>query len=249
MPSLWNDIFRLFFPESCAVCGGPLPEGAHLLCTRCRLEMPLTDFAADHDNPVARKLWGLFPFEQASSHLYFIADSGYRRAIHDFKYRGAWRLCVELGRMQGASLRESGLYSGVDLVVPIPLHPFKRLRRGYNQAEYLAEGIARELGRPVDRHSVVRTVYNRSQATRARNERWANVEGIFSVRHPERFASRHILLVDDVLTTGATICSCAEAILHSSPDCRISVATLAVSAREIERVKPHVASDDFLSEL
>ncbi|MBQ4280239.1 MAG: ComF family protein [Rikenellaceae bacterium] len=237
MRSFWLDIFRLFFPETCAVCGSPLPEGAHLVCTRCRWEMPLTGYAADRDNPVARKFWGLIPVESASAYLYFIGGSGYRRAIHDFKYRGAWRLCVELGRWQGADLRASGLYADVDVVVPVPLHPRKQLRRGYNQAGYLAEGIASELGLPVDRRSVARTVYNRSQATRSRNERWDNVEGIFSLRRRHGLTGKHVLLVDDVLTTGATIASCAEAILHDAPGSRISIATLAVSAREMERVK------------
>ena len=134
----------------------------------------------------------------------------------------------------GDALHESGLYDSVDAVVPVPLHSMRRLRRGYNQAEYPAEGIACGLGKPLCTGNVVRSRHNRSQAsTRVRDERWDNVKNIFSVRHPEALDGRHILLVDDVLTTGATLISCAETILHACPSCRISVSTLAVSAHEL----------------
>ena len=115
---------------------------------------------------------------------------------------------------------------------PVPLHWRKRLRRGYNQAEYLAEGIARALRAEVDRHSVRRIRNNPAQALHRHTERWDNVEGIFAVRRPERLAGHHLLLVDDVLTTGATLLSCAETILRAAPDCRLSVAVLAVPQRE-----------------
>ena len=115
----------------------------------------------------------------------------------------------------------------------MPLHLLRRLKRGYNQSEYLAEGIGRILERPVDPKAVVRHRYNDSQTRQSKHDRWDNVKGIFRVRHPERLAGKHLLLVDDVFTTGATICACAEAILAAAPDCRISVATLAVSKHEI----------------
>ena len=132
-----------------------------------------------------------------------------------------------------AGTADCGLYDDVEVVVPVPLHLRKRLKRGYNQSEYLAEGIAAELGVGVDRRSVVRRRNNPSQALSRKSDRWANVEGVFGVRHPERLAGRHILLVDDVFTTGATIVSCAETILRSVPGCRISIAALAVSEHEL----------------
>ena len=234
IPGYFSEIFRLFYPERCAACGCALPEGAAFLCPLCRWDMPLTGYAREHDNPVARKFWGLLPVEEACAMMFFVRGNQYRSMIHDFKYRGQWRTSLRLGAMLGTELRDGGLYDGVDVVVPVPLHGRRLLVRGYNQAEYLARGIAEALHREVDRRSVVRSTYNRSQATtRVRSDRWENVKDIFSVRRPDRLSGRHILLVDDVLTTGATLMACGETILRAVPDCRISVAALAVSAYEL----------------
>ena len=121
----------------------------------------------------------------------------------------------------------------MEVVVPLPLHPFRRCRRGYNQSEYLAEGIASQLGVGVDRRSVRRRRNTPSQTLRSRRDRARNVEGAFAVRHPERLAGRHVLLVDDVMTTGNTLLACAAEILRAAPGCRVSIAAFAVSRREM----------------
>ena len=223
---------RLLVPERCPVCGGEMPPGCRAVCTRCRYDVPLTGFCDAAYNPLWERLSAMVPVEQASAFLYFMPGSGWREMIHRFKYDGAWRLARDMGVWYGHCLCDSGLYATVDTIVPVPLHWRKRWRRGYNQAEYLAEGIGRALGVGVDRHSVRRSRNNPAQALHRRDERWENVEGVFAVRRPERLAGRHLLLVDDVLTTGATLLSCAETIRRAVPDCRISVAVLAVSHRE-----------------
>ena len=147
---------RLLFPVRCPVCGGKMPPGSRVVCTRCRYAVPLTGFCYATYNPLWERLSALVPVEQASAFLYFIPGSGWRELIHRFKYDGAWRLARDMGVWYGHCLADSGLYDTVDRIVPVPLHWRKRLRRGYNQAEYLAEGIARALRAEVDRHSVRR---------------------------------------------------------------------------------------------
>ena len=136
-------------------------------------------------------------------------------------------MALRMGEWLGSELYDGGLYSDVDVIVPIPLHPIKRIKRGYNQSYYVAKGISRELGVKIDNHSIKRIVNNPSQTTKSGTLRWQNVEHIFKLRDTQSLQHKHILIVDDVLTTGATIASCIAVISASVPDCRISIASLA----------------------
>ncbi len=229
----WDDILSLLAPMHCPVCGAKIEEGEYVICTLCRATAPLTDFCREADNPVVRKFWGIVPVERASCFLFYIHGSGWRQMIHNFKYRGFWRPAYVMGQWYGEELRSSGLYDDIDVIVPLPLHPFKQMKRGYNQSDFLAEGIAHSMGIRVDRHSVRRSRNTRSQAHRQRHEREKNVANAFRVARPERLEGLHILLVDDVLTTGSTLSSCATAILAAVPSCRISIAALAAPRHEL----------------
>lgn len=167
--------------------------------------------------------------ERAAALLRFTKGSGWRKAIHEFKYSGSWRIALECGRWLGEALAEGELFYGVDVVIAIPLHRRKILRRGYNQSDYIAQGVAESLLRPTSRGNLIRHRNNPSQARKHRRERWENVEDIFSVLHPEEFEGKHILLVDDVITSGATIVSAAEALLRAVPTAKISVCALATA--------------------
>jgi ComF family protein len=247
MNDWFSSLGRLFFPEVCPACGATKGRGSGVLCTECLYGFPLTGFVARPDNPTLELFAGQLPVVQACSFLWYIHDSPYRRMVHMLKYYGSWQLARQMGEWMGAEMEEGGLYGDVDVAVAVPLHPFRRVRRGYNQSEYIAEGIASQLARPVDFGSVVRRRHNSSQAARPREERWENVEGIFAVRRPERLTGKHILLVDDVLTTGATIVSCAEAILEAVPDCRLSIATLSVSKSHLQPQRRRARNmDDFV---
>ena len=213
------------------ICGEHIGEQMHGICIRCRYEIPLTGYCHLAENPVKEHFAGLVPLVQGSAFLFYSGQSLWRDMVHRFKYGGEWAIAESMGRWYGAELRDSGLYDDIDIVVPIPLHPLKTLRRGYNQSRYLAEGIARELGAKVVADAVVRRRNNPSQARRRGSERWDNVEALFELRKTDRLRGRHLLLVDDVLTSGATLTACAEAILRAQPDCRISIATLAVTQR------------------
>jgi ComF family protein len=225
-----KDIASLFFPRVCPACGRIMPEGSGFLCTACQWEMPLTGYENQADNPVARRFWGLVPVRNATAFLWFADQSGFRRVVHSFKYGGRWSLARDMGQWFGRVLAEVDAYAGVDLIAPVPLHFRKVLKRGYNQSEYIARGMSRSMQVPVDTRAVVRRINNPSQTqTATHHERWENVEGIFAVRRPERLKGKHILLVDDVMTTGATVGSCAEAIVRAVPESRVSIAVLYAS--------------------
>lgn len=147
--SILNDIKGLFLPPVCPVCGGELHEGEGAFCMMCRTLAPQTGFWRRADNPLAERLRNEFPVVQASAFLWFVAGSPWQRAIHGFKYYNRWRTARDLGAWYGGNLADSGLYGSVDCIVPVPLHTRRLLARGYNQAAYIAEGIASRMGVPV----------------------------------------------------------------------------------------------------
>ena len=237
LSNMLRDVMSLFVPATCAVCGKPLSAGEGVVCPMCEVTAPLTELWREPYNVMNERFWGLMPVERASAFLWYVEGSPWRRMVHDFKYAGRWRVAYDMGRWYGAELRESGLYADVDVVIPVPLHFRRRLSRGYNQSEYLARGIARELGVECDVRSVRRSRYNDSQVRHSIDERWNNVENIFEVVASQRLEGKHLLLVDDVFTTGATMMSLGEEILSKVSSVRLSVAVLATSRRSL-RVAP-----------
>ena len=228
LSDMWYDLRRLILPPVCPICGGALPRGEAVVCSLCEATAPLTHLWLEEENPLRDSFGGLMPVCKASAFVWYVEGSPWRRAIHRFKYGNMWRTAYDLGRWYGACLKQSGLYDDVDVIIPVPLHWWRRLTRGYNQSEYLADGIARELGVEVDRRSAIRYRYNKSQVSQHHHsERWDNVEGIFRLRRTEHLRGKHILLVDDVLTTGATVISLGTTILREVEGARLSVAVLA----------------------
>lgn len=228
--SIYRALLSLLFPPRCPVCGTLAENGRGDICIDCRTSIPTTGLIDEPDNAMEQVFWGYLPIEQAAALFWFQKDSNWQALIHRFKYSGRWALAQLMGRWLGDELRRSDRFDGVDLVIPVPLHWWRRMRRGYNQSEHLAIGISRAMGIAYDFGALKRSHYTRSQTTKRRIERWKNVADIFTVRHAERLRGRHILLVDDVFTTGSTLASCAEAILKACDgDVRISIATLAAS--------------------
>lgn len=191
--------------------------------------MPLTDDWQDERNPLTQRLERSIPgLVHVSALFRFRRESGYRRMIHTLKYAGRRDIAVAMGEMFGRELRESPFYRDVDLLVPVPLHWTKRIRRGYNQAEEICVGLSRSMGIPFDFRSLRRIRRTPPQALRRDAEaRHRNVSGAFRLVRPARLAGKHILLVDDVLTTGATFAACVAAVRRELPETRISVAALA----------------------
>ena len=231
--NVFVDVASLFLPRTCLACGRVLLEKEGCVCLSCRYNIPLTGFAKRRDNPIKSLFDNMIPVEAATAMFWFVGGTEWQHIIHNFKYYGRWFFAHKMGEWLGEELSESGNFDDIDVIVPIPLHFRRRLKRGYNQSEQLALGVGRRMGIECDFRSVCRRRYNDSQTSKVDStERWDNVEAIFEVRRAERLRGRHILIVDDVLTTGATISSCATAIIKACEgDVRISVATLAVSRR------------------
>jgi ComF family protein len=224
--NLWDDFISLLFPRLCYACGDHLLRNENLICTECYVVIPRTNYHIHEENPVAQLFWGRCLLEKAAAFSFYNKGSRIRNLIHNLKYKGIKEIGFELGRIYGLSLKSTGFTTGMDLIIPVPLHPSKIRTRGFNQSDTISMGIAEVTGLPVDTNSLVRTSVSETQTKRSRYERWTNVEGIFQVADTELIRGKHILLVDDVITTGSTIESCTNELLKVE-GVKVSVIALA----------------------
>lgn len=190
--------------------------------------IPRTNYHLKPDNQVAQLFWGRCMIERAAAFSFYTKDSRIRKLIHQLKYKGIKEVGIELGRIYGLSLRASGFLDGIDLMIPVPLHKSKKRKRGFNQSELICNGISDVTGLTIDTKSLLRGSVTKTQTKKSRYDRWTNVEGIFRVTDQERLKGKHILIVDDVITTGSTIEACVNEILKIE-NSRVSVAALAFS--------------------
>ena len=226
-----RDLTLLAFPDNCLVCRQSLVSGERDICFACIDALPETGYHTLADNPVAQHFWGRLPFIHASAYLYVQDANITQDMIHLLKYKRKHKVGIKLGRLYGHKLKEqNSLIRDVDLLVPVPLHVNRKRQRGYNQCDYFAQGLSEILNVPYEPDIMKRVKENISQTKRSRYDRWENVDGIFSLAQPERVKGKHILLVDDVITTGATIESCASALM-TGDNVRVSVATIATAGR------------------
>ena len=223
---IWDDFISLLFPRLCYACGNHLMRNESIICTECYVVIPRTNHHYEEDNQVAKLFWGRCIIEKAAAFSYYNKGSRIRNLIHNLKYKGIKEIGYELGKIYGLSLKDSGFIKDVDLIIPVPLHPAKERIRGFNQSVTISIGISEVTLLPIDIKSLARTMISATQTKRSRYERWTNVEGIFQVTDPEIIRGRHILLVDDVITTGSTIESCTNELLKIE-GVRVSVVALA----------------------
>ena len=223
---LWDDFISLLFPRICYGCGSQLLRNERIICTECYVLIPRTDFHLTKGNPVEQLFWGRCRLEGAAAFSYYTRDSRIRRMIHQLKYRGIREIGRELGRIYGNSLRESSFLGGIDVIIPVPLHPSKQRQRGFNQSDLIAEGLSQATGIPVDTGILERRTVTKTQTRKSRYDRWTNVCDIFRVRDHSRLEGKHVLLVDDVITTGSTIEACASELL-STENVMVSAIALA----------------------
>jgi len=215
MRTIFHNFLNLFFPDLCVVCNNRLSEGEEHICTDCLLLLPKTNFHLQPDNRLENFFAGRIPFERIAVYAYFIKGGSIQHIIHEVKYNRNPQIGHFMGKLCGEQLKDSEFISGIDLLIPIPLHPKREKQRGYNQSLEICKGIFESTGIPVDNTTLIRKVNNKSQTKNSRFDRWKNVEDIFSLTDPENFVNKHILLVDDVITTGSTLESAAKEILKS----------------------------------
>lgn len=222
----WDDFLSLLFPRLCYACGNHLLRNEYLICTECYVVIPRTNYHLEKDNPVEQLFWGRCLLERAAAFSYYNKGSRIRNLIHNLKYKGIREVGYELGKIYGLSLNSSDFMKDIDMIIPVPLHPAKERIRGFNQSEIISRGIADATILSVENKILERITVSATQTKRSRYERWTNVEGIFSVRDPKMIAGKHVLLVDDVITTGSTIESCTNELLKAD-GVKVSVVALA----------------------
>ncbi len=224
----FNDFLStLIYPHNCCGCGYHLSNINQVLCWRCIQQLPITGFEKQPGNLIEHVFAGRMPLQRASSFLFFKKGSLTQDLLHQLKYRGRQDLGLYLGKRIGQAIQEAGWE--MDCIVPLPLNRKKLAKRGFNQAEVLANGISETTGKPVEKVAVVRTKNNATQTNKNRVERWQNVSEVFDLHPGFALQDKHILLVDDVLTTGATLEACGRVLLQI-PGAKLSIATAAFAS-------------------
>ena len=222
----WHRLLDLLNPRLCVVCGRRLSLTEQVLCVSCNMHLPRTDFHLNaYDNTLARLFWGIIPVERAAALFYYEAHSETSSILYDLKYHSHPEIGHEMGRLMAADISASGFFDGIDMVIPVPLARKRQWQRGYNQSLYIAKGISRETGLPVYDKVVCRTKFEKSQTQIGHRERRENVEDVFKLKDADSIRGRHVLLVDDIITTGATMAACARELLKAG-NAKISLLSL-----------------------
>lgn len=219
-----SDLIDLIFPRTCVVCGELLSPQENDICINCLSTLPKIEKI--HLDEIEKSFWGKVEIERATSFMYYHKNSPYNILIHRLKYKNRPDTGDRLAFLAAKEIAESGFFDDIDAIVPLPLSKRKMRQRGYNQCDYIAKGLSRATGIPVIKNAVKRLKSNETQTHKSRDERWQNVEGIFALSDATLIEGKHILLIDDILTTGATLASCAKSIQEGC-QCKISIFTLA----------------------
>ena len=220
-----KDVFNLFFPRTCACCDEELVRNEHIVCLKCRFELPLTNFTNEKNNVVEQIFYGRVKIEFATSLFFFRNKGKSQKLISQLKYNGKQEIGYVLGKWLGHELKTSERFSGVDYIIPVPLHPKKLKKRGYNQLTLFGKGLAEILETPYLENILIKKSDSGTQTIKQRLDRWKNVSEIFYLTNNSIFENKHILIIDDVITTGATLEACALA-LSKTNNIKYSIATM-----------------------
>lgn len=221
---LGTGFLSLFFPNLCLSCRKTAITSPELICTRCEVKLPETHLHEQKENELTERFIGQLPLKYGAAMFYFSSDGVVRNLVHQLKYANKPQVGEMLGEWYGRQLKNS-MFQEIDCIIPIPLHPKKLFRRGYNQSSAIAKGLSRTMQKPLLDDAVIRTINTETQTKKTKLERFENVSKAFKVAKPELLKGKHLLLVDDVITTGATLEGCAMPILEV-PNVKISIASI-----------------------
>ncbi|MCM1450267.1 MAG: hypothetical protein NC082_07980 [Clostridiales bacterium] len=226
----WHDLLSIIFPNVCEICGRQLIDGETLLCTHCDVNMPRTSFHRDSFNTMHQRLVGTIKVERAAAWFEYRRGSQYSQLILNAKYHDRPEIAQAIGHRYASEIISSGFFNDIDIILPVPMHWRKRLKRGYNQSMELAKGVSEVTNIPIGDN--LKMLYSHAtQTRRSAYERYRNVEGLFDVERPTELKGKHLLLVDDVLTTGSTMLSCIMSLAAAVPQIRVSVLTAASTSQ------------------
>lgn len=225
-----HPLLHLFLPYHCVGCGSDIMSRQQVLCMHCINRLPVTGFHVHADNPVEKIFWGRMPVAAAASYLYYSKDSLLQHIVHALKYKGNKDLGLFIGRKMGELLLQTHRFSDIEVLVPLPLFAARERKRGYNQATVLCEGMAEVLAVPVFKQVIHRHTSSATQTNKNRIDRWLNMQGKFELKQPDAIAGKHLLLVDDVITTGATLEACGQELLTAA-NTRLSIMTMAYTVK------------------
>ncbi|WP_343330942.1 ComF family protein [Polaribacter staleyi] len=221
-----KDLFNLFYPKLCANCEHQLTQNENVLCTFCRHDLPLTNFTDSLENKIAKTFYGRVAIEKANSLLFFRKTGITKKLIHELKYKGNEEIGHFFGNWLGEILKENKDFLDIDVIIPVPLHPKKRRQRGYNQVTKFGKSLSKHLEKPLIENILIRTSTSKTQTFKARFERFNNIDTKFQLSDFTILKNKHVLLIDDVITTGATLEACAKE-LQKTAGVKISILTMA----------------------
>ncbi|OIR12110.1 DNA utilization protein GntX [mine drainage metagenome] len=224
--SYFKDFSHLLYPHNCEGCGSDVLNDDAILCTKCLFELPETNFCDTKNNPVEKTFYGRLNITNATASYYFTKDSLLQHLMIELKYRNNKNVGFYLGKQLGYQLLQAERFNDVDALIPLPLNPKKEMKRGYNQATIICEGIASVFQKPILKTAVIRIQFTETQTQQDRVHRWQNMQHVFAVADKNLIEGKHVLLIDDVVTTGATLEACGNAILQV-PETKLSIATVA----------------------
>jgi len=221
-----KDIFTLFFPEICLSCHEHLVNNEYTICVKCRHDLPLTNFSFEKDNSVEKSFYGRIPIENATALFYFLKKGKVQLLIHELKYNKQQQVGDFIGNWLGSEMLESNRFKNIDYIIPVPLHKKKLKTRGYNQVTTFGKSLSQKLNSTFNDTYLIKVSSTKTQTKKLRLDRWKNVQELFVVQHQNNLKNKHILLIDDIITTGATLEACCKA-FDNIKGLKISIACMA----------------------